>query len=231
MWQCRSQKLELIDLGPDHYSIEEYRHCLTTLDRVGRWLGGDTGTFTAIKAIRPAAHSYLDVGCGGGSFTSRLAMKFPQAKIVGIDLNPLAIQYAQDHQDTSSTHLKFETREKGELDEPEKSYDVVLTTLVCHHLSDEAIVDFLKRAMSIAKKRVIINDLHRTPLAYYLFKGISPLFFRNRLVQHDGPLSVLRSFTRQDWMNYLERAGISKARYKIKWQWAFRWIIEINCES
>lgn len=231
MWQTRSQELELIDLGPDNYSTLEYNDCLVTLDRVGKWLGGDAGTFAALKKIYPPPQSILDVGCGGGTFTYRLALKFPGVKVVGIDLNHQAIEFAKKQSKYPPENLFFETREHGQLDEPKKSFDVVLSTLVCHHLSDDAIIDFIQRAVNIAKKRVIINDLHRHPLAYYLFKGIGPIFFKNRLVQNDGPLSVLRSFKRKDWVKYLESAGLQPSEYNIRWQWAFRWIIEINCEK
>lgn len=223
MFCKRSDELELIDLGT--YSQTEYEHCLKTLDRVGRWLGGDAGTFAALDRMQTEPQSILDVGCGGGIFTTKLARKYPKAKIVGIDLNPDAIAFAKKQINLPS-NVTFECKDNGLLE----GYDVVLSTLVCHHLSDEAIVEFIKQAAHAAKKRVIFNDLHRNILAYYLFKIVSPIFFRNRLVQHDGPLSVLRSFKRKEWKNYLERAGIKPSASKIRWHWAFRWVVEIDCE-
>ena len=101
-----------------------------------------------------------------------------------------------------------------------------MATLVCHHMQDATLIDFLKKACSIAKRKVILNDLHRHPLALWGFQALAPLFFRNRLIQHDGPLSVRRAFTREDWKRYLTAAGISPDRYTIRWQWAFRWIVE-----
>ncbi len=226
MWKSRSHIPELIDLGPPHYSIEEYNHCLITLDRIGRWLGGDAGTFMAIDQMSPAPISILDVGCGGGTFTSRMARKYPQANVVGVDLNPHAIQFAKS-QPGNPSNVHFENKE---LTESPKSYDLVVSTLVCHHLSDDAIIEFIQKATQAARKKVIFNDLHRHPLGYYLFKGIGPFCFRNRLVQNDGPLSVLRSFTYQDWIHYLEKAGIKSSEYSIKWHWAFRWVVAIDCE-
>ncbi len=230
MWKTRSIEPELIDLGPNYYSLKEYTHCLYTLDRIGRWLGGDAGTFAALDRISVEPSSILDVGCGGGIFTARLAQKYPQAKVVGIDLNQHAIEFAKQRFKNYPANLSFENREQGKLEESLKSYDVVLSTLVCHHLSDEEIVDFIQRAVRVARKRVIFNDLHRDPFAYYLFKLVGPVFFRNRLVQHDGPLSVLRAFKREEWVQYLELAGIPPSDYRIKWQFPFRWMVEINCD-
>lgn len=223
----RSDQLEIIDLGPDFYSKEEYFDCLHQLDRIGRWLGGDRATLGAFSNMQP--HSILDVGCGGGTFAIRLAKRFPSARVTGIDLNPFAIEFANSYlaaMKKAPENIQFEIKE---LDEPPKSYDVVTCTLVCHHLKSHELIRFLADAGRIARKKVIINDLHRHPLALFLFKLISPICFPNRLVRHDGPLSVRRALTRQEWVDYLKRAGIK--RYTIRRRFAFRWIIEIDCEE
>jgi 2-polyprenyl-3-methyl-5-hydroxy-6-metoxy-1,4-benzoquinol methylase len=231
-WQSRSNELEILDLSPDHYTKEEYADCLLKLDRIGRWLGGDHATFSAIKRMGGKPSSILDVGCGGGIFATRLALAYPQAKVMGIDLNPQAIEFAVNRLQAMQTppkNIAFEIRNSPRLQEPEKSYDIVLSTLVCHHMSDAELIDYLINAAHIAKKRVIINDLHRHPLAFYLFKTISPIAFRNRLVQHDGPLSILRAFTYEEWVSYLHKAGIKSQNYQIRWHPMFRWTIEIDC--
>jgi hypothetical protein len=48
------------------------------------------------------------------------------------------------------------------------------------------------------------------------------------MVKFDAPLSVLRGFSRREWIEILEEAGIKT--YSIKWKWAFRWqvIIPVN---
>jgi 2-polyprenyl-3-methyl-5-hydroxy-6-metoxy-1,4-benzoquinol methylase len=234
MLESRSNQLEIIDLGPHAYTTEEYHDCLEKLDRIGRWLGGNKATLKVISKMRDAPNSILDVGCGGGLFTIRLAKCFPKAKVLGIDINPQAVKFAKSR----STFLKdippqlnFEIRDKKELDEPSKSFDVVTSTLVCHHIPDKDLIEFLTNACRIARKKVVLNDLHRHPLALYLFKLVSPVCFRNRLVLHDGPLSIRRGFKYHEWVDYLEQAGIKKSQYRIRWNWAFRWIVEIDCEE
>lgn len=233
MWKPRSNELEIIDLGPDHYNLEEYHHCLANLDKIGRWLGGDNATLAVLNKLEPKPLSILDVGCGGGHFTARMASRFPEAKVVGIDLNPQAILFARKQMSSMlnpPNNLIFEVRGQEKLDEPSKSYDVIVATLICHHLTHDHLIDFISRACKIARRKVIINDLHRHPLAYYLFKMISPIFFSNRLICHDGPLSVLRSFQYDEWVDCLAKSGLTPTQYRISWRWAFRWIIEINCE-
>ena len=41
MWESRSLESEIIDLSPDHYTVEEYKDCMVKLDHIGKWLGGD----------------------------------------------------------------------------------------------------------------------------------------------------------------------------------------------
>ena len=231
MLHSRSLEREIIDIGPDHYTMEEYDDCMSKLDQVGKWLGGDRATFSALQRIPSTPESILDVGCGGGFFTTRLATRYPRTQIVGIDLNPHAIEFAQRKLASMRCpppNVRFETRTQEQLAEPSKSHDVVLSTLVCHHMDDENLIDFISSACRIAKQRVIINDLHRHPLALVLFKLIAPLCFRNRLVQNDGPLSIRRAFTSDDLQNYVQKAGIKASEYSLRWCWAFRWLMEID---
>lgn len=227
--QQRSLQLEYIDLGPDYYSREEYWDCLKKLGRIGRFLGGDRATFQEMEKLKHCPSSILDVGCGGGTFTVKLAQRYPNAKVVGIDTSEEAITFAKEQaKHFGLKNLYFEHRQQKELTESANSYDVVMATLVCHHMKDEEIIAFLKKAAEVSKEAVIINDLHRHYLALALFAAISPIFFRNRLIMHDGLLSIRRAFTKNDWEQYLKSAGFHPSTWRIKWKWAFRWIITIT---
>lgn len=227
----RSLQPELIDLGPSHYTEEEYSDCLNKLGRIGRYLGGDRATFQAFNTLESPPESILDVGCGGGTFTLRLAKRYPNTTIVGIDISPAAIAFATEALAQATPPLpnvSFLVPETPELNFPDHSFDVVTATLVCHHLSDDTLISFLKKACRTAKKRVIINDLHRHPLALIAFGAIALILFRNRLIWHDGLLSIRRAFTRDDWWKYLDAAGIARNCCTVTWHWAFRWIVNIN---
>jgi len=217
---------ELIDRGPDHYSPAEYRDCLAKLGRVGRWLGGDRAGLAAFRSLPAAPASILDIGCGGGGFTRRLAERFPDARVVGEDLNAAAIEFARERHGRSN--LDFRAAESPAADWGRDSFDVVTATLVCHHLDDGDVADFLRRACRAARYAVVLNDLHRHRLAHVSFSWIAPIFFRNRLICHDGPLSVRKGFTRNEWARYLETAGIPARRCHVYWRWAFRWIVVVD---
>lgn len=225
----RSHQKELIDQGAAYYTESEYFDCLKHLGKIGRFLGGNRATLSAFKQLKKPPTSILEVGCGGGDFTRILAHTYPKSHVVGIDFSEPAITYAkQQPANKKFPHLVFEVPPTLELNIPEKTVDVITATLVCHHMSEEELIEFLKRAKSSANHAIIINDLHRSHLAYGCFHLISRFFFPNRLIIHDGLLSIQRGFTKKEWVYYLEKAGFQKKQYQIKWKWAFRWIILIT---
>lgn len=230
MLSQRSHQPEWIDLGSAYYTSEEYKDCLDKLDRIGRFLGGDRATFWAFDQLKNPPTSILDVGCGGGLFTLRLAARYPEAQVIGIDISHEAIAFAQDHlkqHQPSLTNVQFFVPESPQLNE-NVQFDVVTSTLVCHHLNDQELVSFLKQACRVAKHAVIFNDLHRHFLATTGFAALVPLLFRNRLIWHDGLLSIRRSFTRQEWWNFIKAASIDEKDCTVTWHWAFRWIVMIE---
>lgn len=46
------------------------------------------------------------------------------------------------------------------------------------------------------------------------------------MVKFDAPLSVLRAFTKNEWITILKEAGIKD--YSLRWKWAFRWQLIIK---
>jgi 2-polyprenyl-3-methyl-5-hydroxy-6-metoxy-1,4-benzoquinol methylase len=223
----RSYKKELIDLGEPHYTAQEYDDCLEKLGAVGRWLGGDRATKKAFSSVH--AHSILDVGCGGGFTAKLLSKKFKKSTVLGIDMSRKAIDFCLKRHPNDNSKLRFEYHENKGITLKPKSVDVITSTLVCHHMDDSELVDFLKQAQQVAKKEVIINDLHRHPLAYFFYYLTAPLLFKNRLISQDGLLSIKRAFIKSDWQNYLKQADISPENYQITWYFPFRYIVKIQC--
>lgn len=227
MWKTRSTAKELIDLGPNFYSNIEYVHCLKMLFRINYL----TGTFNSTKQILkkfPNNTTLVDIGCGGGLFLLHLSRYFPQMSFIGYDISKEAIDCAQKELD--SWQKKFLAKKVSYYLQPNPSFegcikqiDVLLSTLVCHHLTDKEIIIFLQSSLNLAQKAVIINDLHRHPIAYYFYALVSPILFRNRLITHDGLLSIQRGFTRKEWLFYLREANVT--HFRIKWRFPFRWEI------
>lgn len=229
----RSQEKEWMDFGLQFCSLSTYHDCLWQLDRIGRFLGGDRAAFKTLSKLQQSPKTILDVGCGGGLFTLRLAERYPDAKVVGIDLSEHAISFANE-QKKKFPHLnnvEFHLSSTPELKYEPGMFDVVMATLVCHHLSDQEIANFLKDAYRIANRAVIINDLHRHPVAYLGFGILVPFLFPNRMIFHDGLLSVKRAFKQKDWQLYFKEASIPLKKCSLKWHWAFRWMVSLTKDA
>jgi 2-polyprenyl-3-methyl-5-hydroxy-6-metoxy-1,4-benzoquinol methylase len=223
----RSQQKELIDLGPEFYSQDEYQDCLQKLFRVSQFFGFFRSTLKVLKTFSQEV-TLLDIGCGGGLFLLNLSKHFPHMRMLGIDINPDAVTQAQEtlgnwQKQHLAALVSFNLQPRPELPSMNNRHDIVLATLVCHHLQDQELIVFLQQAYSHAKQAVIINDLQRHRLSEWLYAIFSPILFSNRLISHDGLISIQRGFTRAEWKLLLQKANLQQ--YQIKWCFPFRWQI------
>lgn len=221
----RSQQKELIDLGPNYYSHQEYKDCLKKLFHINKFFGFFHDTKKLLAHFSKES-TLLDFGCGGGLFLLHLSKHFPKMSMLGLDINSEAIDEAQQELEIwqkkrFATHVTFQFHQQTDAILMKNQFDIVLATLVCHHLSDNELIDFLRLAYKNARQAVIINDIHRHILAHWLYALLSPILFRNRLITHDGLISIQRGFTRSEWKLLLKKADISN--YQIKWCFPFRW--------
>jgi 2-polyprenyl-3-methyl-5-hydroxy-6-metoxy-1,4-benzoquinol methylase len=201
---------------------------LEGLERINFLLGGYQVFYDAFKQLNiKSGETISDWGCGGGDGLRKLAQwaqrRQLKLKFTGLDATPAAIQFAKI-QAAAFSQIKFIQADVLK-DVQQEKYDYVISSLFTHHFDDEKWIILIQKMLASCKKAVIVNDLHRHPLAYYSFIATARLFSRTAMIRQDGALSVLRSFTRPELVKLLQRAGIKN--YKIKWMWAFRWQIII----
>ena len=103
-----------------------------------------------------------------------------------------------------------------------QSIDLVINSLVMHHLSDVGIVEMLHWMESVASMGWFINDLHRMPVPYHAFRLLSRFTKWHPFVKHDGPVSILRSFREEDWRQLCGAAAIPADEYIIREYWPAR---------
>ena len=226
----RSQMTERMD----DFSISglELRRTLITLGRINKWLGGNRVTLNGIKKVlnghpKEETITILDLGCGGGDILRDVAeygkQKGYSFKIIGVDANKSTLGYAkelsQSFPDISFLHCDIFSEEFERVE-----YDLVLTSLFLHHFDDEQLESLIKGILDKASIGIVVNDLHRHSIAYFLFRLLC-LFTTNDMVREDGLISILKGFKRDELIRISENIGAS---YRIKWKWAFRyqWIIQ-----
>jgi len=51
---------------------------------------------------------------------------------------------------------------------------------------------------------------------YYGFKALAWMMGWHRFVRHDGPISIRRSFLREDWQRFCDSAGVRREDVRIE---------------
>lgn len=204
---------------------DEMRSTLGELATINRLLGGYAPSLEGVAALVPETArelTLLDVGCGGGDTCRRLAdwaaARGLTMRILGIDLLSSAVEYAAD---SSPGYDRVDYRVADLLQLDGEGFDIVHAALVLHHFDDAAAHDALAKMLALARWGVVVNDLHRHPLAYHSIRLLTRCLSRNRLIRHDGPVSVLRGFRRPDLERLAEATDAPTP--EIRWRWAFRW--------
>ncbi len=205
---------------------EMLKQTLHELKVINKLLGGNHVTTGALQKLltKNTPYHIADMGCGGGDMAVVMAnwanKNSFNIKITGIDANPNIIDYAQRNTQAYS-NIDYLVANVFDPTLKEHQFDIVTCTLFTHHFTDDELVNMLQNFQLIAGKAIIINDLHRHPLAWHSIKWLTRFFSKSPMVQNDAPLSVARSFKRADWEKILSLAGIAK--YSLRWFWAFRW--------
>jgi ubiquinone/menaquinone biosynthesis C-methylase UbiE len=105
----------LYDRGPGRYYQPAYGH-------IARAIGLESGSF-------------LDVGCGPGWLSIRVAQACPEVEAFGIDLSPQMVARARAHRDSSS-HTRFEQMDASQMSYPAGTFSAAAAVQSAHHWRD-----------------------------------------------------------------------------------------------
>jgi SAM-dependent methyltransferase len=219
-----SRRAELVEMMDQPCSYEELRACLRDIGRVNRLTLEYRPTISWLEEL-VAAHPnstrplrVVDVGCGYGDTLRRIerwaARRGFAVTLTGIDLNPDAIRAAREA--TPPTQRIEWIVGDALSDGTTGDIDVVVSSLLTHHLTDPQIVHFLRWMERTAQCGWFINDLHRRPVPYHLFRLLTRLTNLHPFVKNDGAVSIRRSFVVEDWRNLCAAAGLAAGSVSIK---------------
>jgi len=77
----------------------------------------------------------LDVGSGTGTMAVMIKRAYPSAEVVGLDGDPEILEIARSKARSLGMEIRFDQGMSFDLPYPNESFDVVLTTVMLHHLS------------------------------------------------------------------------------------------------
>jgi 2-polyprenyl-3-methyl-5-hydroxy-6-metoxy-1,4-benzoquinol methylase len=206
---------ELPELMDGDCSYEDFRGCLRSLEQINRWLLGYRPTLAWLNRL-PAGLSdpvhIVDVGCGGGDLLRQISTwarrRGIAVQLTGIDLNPHAARAAAE---STPKELKIVWVTGDVLEyRTEKPVDIVVSSLMAHHLEDEGVVALLRWMEATAQVGWFINDLERSEWSCWLFEWVERIAGWHRFVRHDGPASFRRAFREEDWVRLLTVADVPR---------------------
>ncbi len=212
----RNLRPELLDL--DEAPFEEARESLSDVRRVNKYLSGYKVLLHHIRFFLEE-HSLereftiLDLATGSADqpiavvkMMRRLNIK---VRIVALDINAKMLNYAREE---TSDYPEIDLVQ-GDIHTPpfgENSFDLVINSLSLHHFAREEAVNILRAADFIGRRGFIINDLHRSRVAYAAIYILTRLMTKNRLTRYDAPVSVMNAFTPSEISDMAQEAGIKK---------------------
>jgi 2-polyprenyl-3-methyl-5-hydroxy-6-metoxy-1,4-benzoquinol methylase len=230
MWpdlRRRSAALELMDdlaIGG-----AELREALRQLRVINYALGAARPTLEGVASFwraagKPAKLTVLDVGAGSGDL-SRALLRWAdrhgvQIQLVLADIHPeTCAAAAAAHQGEPRVAVVCSDLLQLAL----RPVDIVTAALFTHHFSQAQLPAVYHAMVGAARYGVVVNDLHRHPLAWAFIWLATRLLSRNRMIRHDAPLSVWRGFRAADLQRLRAEPGLGGLQFM--WRPLFRYLI------
>lgn len=227
----RTEEAEIMD----DFSLEgeELTDALNQIANINQLLGGNKLTLQGVKQLLKKTNisksiTIADIGCGNGDMLRMLSKygkkKGIQFRLIGVDANAFTINYAKSLS-TEYSNIEYVCLDIFSEEFTRLPYDIVLCTLTLHHFTNDQISLLLKTLHANASVGIVVNDLHRSKMAYRLFEIIAATFNLNKMSREDGLVSILRGFKKEDLEHFSKKLNLKN--YSINWKWAFRyqWII------
>ncbi|HUT51467.1 MAG TPA: class I SAM-dependent methyltransferase [Alphaproteobacteria bacterium] len=158
-----------------------------------------------LKARLDAGGTVLEVGCGEGRHLIQLAKAFPEARCVGVDIDPTGMKQARDAFAKAGLDQRIELV-AGEIGDAvaDGSVDAAVMIEVLHEIAPgirQAVIDGCARALAPAGWLLIVDETYPSTLAQsreaeYLFPvqtGFEELTWGNVLPTREDQEDLLRN--------------------------------------
>lgn len=220
--------MELIFVAPDKRSnqkeiLDDFECDIPTLKSNLR----DIATFNSLLKTRDAILYYikkiiglnrlddkiriLDICAGSADIAVYIAdwarKNNKNIEITAIDIGEDIIEVAK--QETKDyPEIKCEVADAFNLPYDKDYFNIVICSQAFHHFSDEDCIRLLQIMDNFSVNGFIVNDLRRAWINYAGAFIISRLFNMGYMSKHDAQVSILRSFTKEEFLKLGKKAGI-----------------------
>jgi len=188
---------------------------LADVERLNRWFGGYALSLREIRRLaagvpREQTLYVIDVGGGTAGFAVRVARwarrTGRRVGVVVVDRDPTTLRLARAAV-AAYPEIVLVQGDAAALPCRRGAADIVTSALTLHHLEPPQAAAGLREMISAARIAVIVNDLLRRRLSLGLVWLATRLLGCHPISRHDGPLSVRRSYTRDELTALAGKAG------------------------
>jgi ubiquinone/menaquinone biosynthesis C-methylase UbiE len=183
---------------------------LRDVAHANHWFGGTRSLRIALRPFLAPGEtiSLLDVGTGSSEVLLDLVRWAARRGVtihpVGLDAHREILAVARER----APRLPLVHADMRALPFRSRSVDLVLATLVLHHIPDDAQVCALRELSRVARRGVIVAELERHHIHWLGAKLLAATIWRSPLTRHDAPVSVARGYTRQELEALARDAGV-----------------------
>jgi ubiquinone/menaquinone biosynthesis C-methylase UbiE len=176
-----------------------------SLDNYKKWMIPLVDDLSKYLKIKSETLKILDVGCGPGLLSKELSVRFPEAKITGIDISRYSIKLAKKNCE-GIKNINFIIADVHKLPFPDEYFDLVVCKDSFHQFSNP--IKAIKEMYRVLKPGGIIylQDLRRD-VPFYLIKMILP---PDTLAKKLIYSSARSSYLPEEIKKILNKAGIKK---------------------
>ena len=230
MWPDLTQRSAALERMDDRtIGGEELAVALRQLRVINLALGSAWPTLEGVlrlwsRAGKPKRLSILDIGAGSGDL-NRILLAWAMARGVAmritlVDIHPQTCAAARAYYRDDP---RVQVMCADLLNLGVRSADIVTAALFVHHFESERLAAVFSALGHAARLGVVVNDLHRHPVAWVGIRAATWLLSRSPMIRNDAPLSVRRGFRSEDFRLLRRTPGLSELTYV--WRPFFRYLI------
>jgi SAM-dependent methyltransferase len=217
--ESRATEPESLDLGvPEAEALKSLRD----LRRVNSWLGGRRSLLAAVEPYLADGGQILDVGCGSADLPAAVVARWPGRVVaVGVDLKLLHLRQAP-------ASVRRAVADVRALPFAPRSFDVVAASLFLHHFDGTDVAHVLAALFPLARRALVVNDLHRALVPWLFARCVFPFAFESRVSVEDGLLSIRRAFRPDELRRAFAEAAIPRVRVERRFPYRLLAVAEVD---
>jgi hypothetical protein len=196
-------------------SFDEIAGGLEAIAQLNGLFGGRSLTLRHVRdlvaslpADRPV--TVLDVGAGAADIPVALVRwarrSGRRVRVLALDRGSATLKYARGYA-VAYPEITLIQGDALALPVHPGSVDVVISAMTLHHLQPEETTRYLAEMDAAARLGWVVNDLVRGRAAHRLVWLLTRICSRSAMARHDGPMSILRSYTPPEVVALCEKAG------------------------